>query len=169
MRSIDDVVNFLQKNQLLLSTAESCTAGLIASMIADVSGSGSVLESGYVVYSPRAKNACLGVSPQTIERFGLTSEEVAREMALGALQNSSANIVLANTGMAEANNHLDGVVCFACALLHHGQPKVISETKRFDGERNEVRAAAARYALLQLPVYFERLRAGNPPSQAKMY
>lgn len=158
MREIEQVVNFLEKYRLTLVTAESCTAGLMASLLAEVTGGGAVLDSGYVVYSPRAKQVCLGVQEQTIERYGLTSEEVTREMAVGALQASQADIALANTGLAEAKGAMDGVQCFACAMRINDHEGVVSETLRFSGERNEVRQAAARHALLQLPYYYERLR-----------
>ncbi|WP_447590641.1 CinA family protein [Aquipseudomonas campi] len=155
MQRIEQVVSFLRKYQLSLTTAESCTAGLMASLLGDFSGIGGVLESGFVVYSPEAKHSVLGVSLQTIEVHGLTSEEVAREMAVGALKQTRASIVLANTGLAEG----EGVVCFACAMSVNGHEGVVSETVRFVGERNEVRLAAARYALLQVPYYYERLRS----------
>lgn len=158
MESVEQVVSFLEKYQLSLTTAESCTAGLMASMVAEVMGAGAVLESGFVVYSPQAKHACLGVSLQTMDTYGLTSEEVAREMAVGALKISRADIVLANTGLAEADDGMCGVQCFACAMSVNGHEGVVSETVKFEGGRNEVRAAAAHYALLQLPYYYERLR-----------
>jgi PncC family amidohydrolase len=83
---------------LTLVTAESCTAGLMTSILADVPGCGQVLDAGYVVYSPEAKQRCLGVSPDTMERFGLTSEEVAREMALGALEAAKVRLARALAG-----------------------------------------------------------------------
>lgn len=157
MQRYEDVVEFLKSHQLTLATAESCTAGLIAAHLADVPGCGSVFERGYVVYAPEAKNDMLGVSFETIEQYGLTSEPVAREMALGALRDSGSNMAIADTGAAEADNELDGLVCFACALMLDGRERVISETVRFDGSRNEVREAAARYALLNIPTYFDSL------------
>lgn len=159
MQNIEQVVNFLSKYRLRLCTAESCTAGLIASLIADVPGSGSVLDCGFVTYSPQAKQRCLDVAPQTIERFGLTSEEVAQEMALGALKRSGADIALANTGLAEAEDGMDGVQCIACAIRLDQHQGIVSETVQFNGVRNQVRHDAARYALLQLPYYYERLRS----------
>ncbi|HSC82383.1 MAG TPA: CinA family protein [Pseudomonas sp.] len=158
MREIAEVVSFLEKYNLTLATAESSTAGLMAALLADIRGCGSVLACGFVVYSPKAKQDCLGVKPQTIEQYGLTSEEVTREMAVGALRASHADIALAITGLAEAEGELDGVHCFACAMRLQDHEGVISETLRFDGERNEVRQAAARYALLNLPYYYESLR-----------
>ncbi|WP_437882954.1 CinA family protein [Pseudomonas sp. LRF_L74] len=159
MQSVEQVVSFLEKYQLSLTTAESCTAGLMASMIADVPGGGSVLESGFVVYSASAKNTLLGVSFETMRKHGLSSEEVAREMAVGALKLSQAKIVLANTGLADSEDDArDGLMCFACSMSVNGHEGVVSETIEFEGRRNEVRAAAARYALLRLPYYYERLR-----------
>lgn len=158
MQNLQQVVDFLKHNELVLATAESCTAGLIASLVAEVPGSGAVMECGYVVYAISAKREMLGVSLQTIDSYGLTSEPVAREMALGALQRCGAGITLANTGLAEAQGEMDGVICFACAMLLDGQPRVLSETRKFDGRRNEVRAKAARHALLSLERYVDELR-----------
>lgn len=160
MHELQPVVDYLKNNELILATAESCTAGLIAARLAEVSGSGAVMECGYVVYAVEAKREMLGVSQRTIDEFGLTSEEVAREMALGALKNCGAGITLANTGLAEADGELDGTLCFACAMLVEGEPRVVSETIKFPGERNEVREQAARHVLLSVERYVARLR--NP-------
>ena len=158
MHALQSVVDFLERNKLVLATAESCTAGLIAARLAEVPGAGSVMECGYVVYAIEAKREMLGVSFDTIDRYGLTSEEVAREMALGALESCGADVTLANTGLAEGGGELGGTICFACALLLEGQPQVLSETVKFPGERNQVREQAARYALLSLERYLTCLR-----------
>jgi len=131
----------------------------MASLLADIPGGGTVFHCGFVVYSSDAKQRCLGVSGETIERFGLTSEEVACEMAVGALKAGPADIALANTGLAEADGEMDGVQCFACAMRVGDHEGVISETLKFEGERNQVRHAAALHGLLQLPYYYERLRS----------
>lgn len=161
MHKLKAVVDFLENQKLVLATAESCTAGLIAARLAEVSGSGSVMECGYVVYAVEAKRRMLGVNQQTIDEFGLTSEEVAREMALGALERCGADVTLADTGLAEAEGELDGTICFACAMQVKGRPEVFSETLKFPGERNEVREQAARHALLSLERYVGILR-GSP-------
>jgi nicotinamide-nucleotide amidase len=157
MTTLEEIVRFLDNNKLMIITAESCTAGLQTSMLADVAGCGSVLEGGYVVYSERAKECNLGVNAQTIKEYGLTSEAVAREMAAGALRASSADLAIANTGKAESDDELDGVVCFACALRRQQQVYLVSETLRFLGDRNEVRKAAARHGLLGIPAFYEQL------------
>jgi nicotinamide-nucleotide amidase len=161
MGSVKGTVEFLEQNNLVLTTAESCTAGLIASMLADISGCGSVFEFGYVVYSAAAKTQSLGVNQDTIDTYGLTSEAVAREMALGALQRSGADMAVANTGVAESDDELAGVICFAWAANLDTEPRVVSETVRFEGGRNKVRADAARYAIAQVSVYFQQLHQGS--------
>lgn len=158
-RNIEEVLDFLRDRQLLLATAESCTAGLMAGHFADVSGSGAVLEVGFVVYSPQAKMDCLGVARETIDAYGLTSMEVTQELALGALQRSRADIVLANTGMAESEGELDGLICFVCATRVNGKMTWTGESVRFEGSRNAVREAGALHGLLTLPVYYRRLLA----------
>ncbi|PXW14536.1 CinA family protein [Paraburkholderia caballeronis] len=151
------IVGYLQSRGLVLATAESCTAGLIASMLADVPGSGSCLDVGFVVYSPSAKSGFLGVREETIDRYGLTSEEVAREMAEGALaqREGRATVAVANTGVADALPDGDGprpgTQCFAWSCVYRGRVFTTSETAVFDGSRNDVRRSAARHALLGIP------------------
>ena len=159
------VVGYLRSRSLVLATAESCTAGLIASMLAEVPGSGSCLDMGFVVYSPSAKSGFLGVREETIERYGLTSEEVAREMAEGALaqRKGHASVAVANTGLADGAPDGDGprpgTQCFAWACVYRGRIVTRSETVVFDGGRNQVRRSAARHALLGIPRFVDSLPA----------
>lgn len=155
MNSVESVVNFLCGNSVKISIAESCTAGMVASKLADVPGCGTVLEIGYVVYTEHAKHAFLGVSLQTIKSFGLTSEEVAKEMAEGALDRSGADMALAITGTAESDDELNGVVCFAYVMRINNILNVVSETIKFDGARNVVRSLAATHAISRIPRHYE--------------
>src|ERR1700712_73745 len=102
MQTAKSLVDFLKERNLVMATAESCTAGLIASSLAEIEGSGGCLDVGIVVYSPSGKTGFLGVEPSSIERFGLTSEKVAREMAEGLLAHEAccADLAVANTGVA---------------------------------------------------------------------
>jgi PncC family amidohydrolase len=155
--------DYLKKNGIKLVTAESCTAGMLASMLADVPGCGSWLECAFVTYSPEAKCSVLGVKQDTIESCNLTSEAVAREMSEGALRISRANAAVANTGLAgPSNGDSDipvGTVCFAWSFENNGQTTTFSETRRFDGDRNEVRKAAAEHAISRIRHYCDEVRA----------
>ena len=102
---------------LMLVTAESCTGGLLASLLTDVEGSSSAFERGFVTYSERSKCELLGLAQEQIERCGVVSEAVARAMAEGALVASRGDIALAITGFAGPGGPEDeeGLVHFACA------------------------------------------------------
>ncbi|WP_064709022.1 CinA family protein [Rhizobium bangladeshense] len=85
---------------LMISTAESCTGGLIAGALTEISGSSAVVDRGFVTYTNTAKIEMLGVQEQTLLGFGAVSEETARQMAHGALFRSRAAIAIAVTGIA---------------------------------------------------------------------
>lgn len=164
MRSVEEVIDYLKAHELRLSTAESCTAGTLIALLSDVPGSGACLEAGYVVYSPRAKQQVLGVSDDCLARFNLTSEEVARCMALGALQRSVSSVAVATTGVAGPEPMDDippGTVCFAWAFETDAGPRLFSDTCHFDGDRSTVREAAARHALGAIPDYHRRRDEGS--------
>lgn len=93
-------VELLKSKKLKLATAESCTGGLIAKRITDVSGSSEVFEGGVVCYSNHFKENVLGVSPETLKKYGAVSRETAREMVRGVLSLTKADIAVAVTGIA---------------------------------------------------------------------
>jgi PncC family amidohydrolase len=164
MSIADDTVEYLRDNALVLTTAESCTAGKIVTLLSEVEGSGEFIECGYVVYSPQAKQRVLHVSPRTIETFNLTSVEVAREMALGALRDSTANVAVATTGILGPED-VDGIpagtICFAWAFQSAGEHCLFSHEHRFIGSRCEVQTQATEYALQWLPHFHRRLMSGE--------
>ena len=94
------IVAELKRRGLSLSTAESCTGGLLASRITDVPGASEVFREGFVTYSNSAKTERLGVPPELIERHGAVSPEVAAAMAIGAQKRAKADFALALTGIA---------------------------------------------------------------------
>jgi nicotinamide-nucleotide amidase len=157
------VVSFLCSRGKKLATAESCTAGEIASLLASVPGSGKCLDVGFIAYSPTGKAGFLGVRQETMDQHGLTSEAVAREMAEGALhqEGCSADIAVSNTGLADgapAGGPAPGTQCFAWSFrTGDGKITTFSETRQFAGGRNEVRRAAALHALSRIEHYFMRL------------
>jgi nicotinamide-nucleotide amidase len=102
------------ERELRLATAESCTGGMLASLLTDVKNVAHAFERGFVTYSNEAKNEMLGVPMALIERLGAVSKEVAIAMAEGALERSRANIALSITGFADSGLE-PGLVHFACA------------------------------------------------------
>jgi nicotinamide-nucleotide amidase len=157
---LQSVFQYLEKNRLKLVTAESCTAGLIASTLAAVPGCAKWLECAFVTYSPESKMSFLDVKPDTIDTFNLTSEEVAREMAEGALRISRANLAVSTTGLAGPDSE-DGIpggtVCFAWSFEKQGEVTTFSETRQFDSDRNGVREAATEHALSRIWHYHNEI------------
>ncbi|MEO8719247.1 MAG: CinA family protein [Burkholderiales bacterium] len=137
----------LKAKGLRLATAESCTGGWVAMALTAIPGSSDWFERGYVTYSNAAKQEDLGVAAETLRRHGAVSEETAREMAAGAAKRAHAQVALAITGVAgPAGGTADkpvGLVCFAWA---HGS-NMVSQTRRFDGDRESVRRQSVLHAL----------------------
>ncbi|MGA1234607.1 MAG: CinA family protein, partial [Lutimaribacter sp.] len=94
------VIQACRAKGLMLSMAESCTGGMLAAALTDVPGASAVVERGFVTYTNAAKMQMLGVSADTLRQHGAVSEQVAREMAEGALAHSQADLAVAITGIA---------------------------------------------------------------------
>ncbi|MFT4149612.1 MAG: CinA family protein [Paracoccaceae bacterium] len=131
-----------------IATAESCTGGMVAAALTDVAGSSDVFDRGFVTYSNAAKQDMLGVRAETLASHGAVSEEVAREMAEGALRHSLASLAVSITGIAGPGGSgfkPEGRVCFAIA--RDGRPTQV-ETVEFGARgRDKVRQAARDHAL----------------------
>jgi nicotinamide-nucleotide amidase len=102
------------ERDLVLATAESCTGGMLASLLTDVQGVAHAFDRGFVTYTNDAKSEMLGVSMELLEEKGAVCREVAIAMAEGALERSRANIALSITGFADKGEE-PGLVHFACA------------------------------------------------------
>ena len=137
--------------QITISTAESCTGGMLSSALTEISGSSAIFDCGFVTYSNLSKIKILGVSEKTLEAFGAVSEEVAAEMAVGALHNSKANFAISITGVAGPGGTItkpEGMVCFSIAFDKNTK---FNETKNFGPlGRNIVRQKATLYGLTLL-------------------
>ena len=151
----DDVTNAARalgrrckRKRIVVATAESCTGGGVATAITRISGSAKWFDRGFVTYSNDAKREMLGVSARTLARHGAVSEEVAREMALGALTASPADLAVAITGIAGptggSRSKPVGTVWFAWAA--RGQ-MVQTRRFRFRGNRVDVRIQSVFFAL----------------------
>ena len=136
-----------RQSGVMIATAESCTGGLIAGALTEVAGSSDVVDRGFVTYSNAAKRDMLGVTEATLEAHGAVSEEVAAEMARGALERSAASLAVSVTGIAGpggSEHKPEGRVCFGLA----SDAGVITETMEFGPiGRSAVRQATVNHAI----------------------
>ena len=138
----------LMERGMMLAVAESCTGGWVAKVCTDIPGSSSWFERGFVTYTNEAKQEMLGVSANTLNDSGAVSEVTVSEMAIGALNNSRAQVALAISGIAGPGGGSEekpvGTVCFGWAIKGK---EVATEQHCFNGDREAVRAKAVLYAL----------------------
>ena len=146
----EQLVALAQDKGVIIATAESCTGGMVSAAITDVPGSSRVFDRGFITYSNDAKIRMLGVSPTTLEAHGAVCEQVAAEMALGALAHSDADIAVAITGIAGpggSDHKPEGRVCFGIAT----KSTTNTETVEFGAlGRSNVRQKAKEHALSTL-------------------
>ncbi len=148
-KSLEEVVlDILREKNLTLATAESCTGGLIASRLTDVPGSSEVFTQGWVTYSNCAKVDQLGVSEESLTRWGAVSEVVAVEMAEGALARSGSDVAVAITGIAGPGGGTAekpvGTAWLALARKNH---TTVAEKVFHLRDRNGFKKAASQSAL----------------------
>ncbi len=146
----EKVVKTLNKKGLVLATAESCTGGLIAKRITDVSGSSGMFNCGIVSYSNDIKEKVLGVKHETLETFGAVSEQTVREMVNGLLKISNADIAVAVSGIAGPNsdNTQKPVGLIYLAISNKKDIQIVKLNNTFtDDIRNQNRISAADKAL----------------------
>lgn len=130
-----------------VTTAESCTGGLIAATLINVPGISEIYREGYITYANEAKEKLLGVSRETLEQYGAVSEETAREMAKGAAESAGAEVSLVSTGIAGPSGGTPekpvGLVYLGCCL----KGKVTVRKENFHGDRESIRRQAVASAL----------------------
>ena len=141
------ILELAKSQDLMITTAESCTGGLIAAALTEIAGSSAVFERGFVTYTNAAKHEMLGVLDQTLTKHGAVSEEVAAEMARGALAYSNAQLAVSVTGIAGPGGSdfkPEGRVCFGLAT----PTNAATQTVEFGAlGRANVRHAARDHAL----------------------
>ena len=141
------LANNLSTQNLKVTCAESCTGGLLAANLTRLPGSSAWFDMGFVTYSNEAKQQMLNVNPTTLAHYGAVSEEVVREMALGALIASKADYALSISGVAGPSGGSEekpvGLVWFGVA----SKKRIWAEFKVFNGDRDQVRALALQHAI----------------------
>ena len=146
----ESIAKLLIANRLTVTTAESCTGGLLAGRLVNVSGVSEVFKEGYITYSNEAKEKLLGVEKETLAQFGAVSPQTAEEMARGCAAAAGADIGIGITGVAGPDGGTEekpvGLVYIGCCC----RGRVMVEEFRFNGNRSKVRQSAVAYALRML-------------------
>ena len=153
-----DIINLTQalgekllKQNIILTTAESCTGGLLAAKLTNIAGSSTWFDRGFITYSNQSKIDCVGVKKSTIKKYGAVSQQTANEMALGCINNSQGNLGLSITGIAGPSGGSKlkpvGTIFFAIAKK---QNIIFEHQAFFDGNRVDIREKALLFALNQL-------------------
>ncbi|MBQ6065541.1 MAG: CinA family protein [Clostridia bacterium] len=156
MADFQKLADLLIERNMTVCAAESCTGGAFAAGVVSVPDASRVLEYSFVTYSEAAKHELVGVPTETIDTYGVVSEEVARAMARGAAAAGHADVGVGITGFAGPSGGTEkapvGTVCFGFCLK--GDCRVYR--KRFVGlPRNEVRARAVDFAADKLTELLE--------------
>ncbi|MBQ1207657.1 MAG: competence/damage-inducible protein A [Lachnospiraceae bacterium] len=141
------VVRLLKEKGLTVTTAESCTGGLVAARLINVSGASDVIKSGFITYCDETKHSILGVPTELLESYSAVSEQVAEAMALGGAKAAGADACLSVTGIAGPDGGTEekpvGLVYVGC---HFGEKTVVREF-RMRGNREKIREQAVVQAL----------------------
>lgn len=150
------IINKLLSLKYTITTAESCTGGLLAGKILDVPGASSVYNEGHITYSNDAKVRILGVQEKTLEECGAVSPQTAAEMAIGAARIAEAEIALSTTGIAGPGGGTPekpvGLIYVGCYL----KGEVFTREFHFHGTREENRKATVEAALELLWVELQK-------------
>lgn len=142
------VVDLLVANNLTVSTVESCTGGMVAARLINVSGVSEVFKMGHITYSNKAKKKILGVKKRTLEKHTAVSAEVAKEMVKGVELVSKADVCVSITGLAGPEGGTEkkpvGLVYIACSV----KGKTFVKEYHFNGNRSKIRENATASALI---------------------
>ena len=155
--SIEYIVGeILCKNELTISTAESCTGGMLAAKLISYPGISSSFLEGAVTYSNEAKMKRLGVRKETLNEYGAVSKETAKEMVEGIAKESGSNTSIATTGIAGPGGGTDEKPVGLVYIAVHVNNNTIVEKCNFSGNREVVRTSATNYALKMLKIELEK-------------
>lgn len=143
----EKIVRFLNEHNMTITTVESCTGGLIAARLVNVSGASNVFSEGYITYSEDAKAKMVGVNPETIKKYNVVSEEVAYEMASGGAKTANADVAVSVTGVAGPLGGTKEIPVGTVCIGVYYKNKVITGKFLLNGDRLQVRNQAVDKAL----------------------
>ena len=144
-----ELVELLKAKKLTITTAESCTAGIVSASIVNISGASSVFKEGFITYCDEAKHDLLGVSNDTLDKYKAVSSQTAKEMAFGAAKKANANVGIAVTGVAGPEKEDDKPVGLVYIGVYYNTGNFeILEAKEFNfaGDRQAIRYQAVENA-----------------------
>jgi len=154
---VETLTELLKQKSITLTTAESCTGGMLGATITHKPGASEVFERGFITYSNQAKIDMLNVPEEPLSKFGAVSAEIAELMAKGALENSTAGIAISITGIAGPDGGTDkkpvGLVYFGYALKGGSSGSI---EYQLEGTRDEIRSQAVTIALKHIVTVLER-------------
>lgn len=147
MKLEEKLVNLLIEKKLVITTAESCTGGMLGAYLVNVPGVSGVYHQGFITYANEAKHRELGVKNKTLKKYGAVSRQTAKQMAKGAAKHADADVAVAVTGIAGPDGGTPekpvGTVFIGC--FYHGVVKV--KEFHFEGSRSEIRELTVKNAL----------------------
>ena len=159
MRREEELVNKLTNNRYTITVAESCTGGLLAGTIVNVSGSSEVFHCGFVTYANEAKEKYAHVRPDTLEKFGAVSEETAAEMAEGCAEEARADVGLSTTGIAGPGGGTAdkpvGLVYIGVATPDGVEAYKMNLSRGYQAQRGFIREHAALHAFYKALMYLK--------------
>lgn len=135
----DKLIKLLSEKNMTITTAESCTGGMISSRLVNVSGASAVLNEAYVTYSNEAKSRNLGVSKETIDKYGAVSEETAKEMVEGVAKRAFTDCAIAVTGIAGPDGGTKEKPVGTVYAGYYICGESFVERYNFQGDRYEIR------------------------------
>ncbi|MCG7657679.1 nicotinamide-nucleotide amidase [Wielerella bovis] len=155
MTRIEYIAAELTARKQFVTCAESCTGGLLSAALTSIPGSSAFFDRSFITYSNKAKQQMLNVNFETLRHYGAVSEEVVREMALGALINTKSDYALSISGIAGPDGGTAdkpvGMVWFGFAT----KQRIWAKQFQFSGNREEIRQQAVQYSLAILEHYLK--------------
>lgn len=144
------LIRLLEKHEMTVATAESCTGGMLAARMINVSGVSDVFKEGFITYTNKSKRKRLDVAKSTLKKYGAVSKQTAKEMAMGTALNADTDTALAVTGIAGPDGGSDEKPVGLVYIAAYVSGDIVVEEHRFAGDRQTIRAEATEAALLLL-------------------
>ncbi len=138
---IQEITKLAIKNKITITCAESCTGGLLSALFTENSGVSKVFDCGFITYSNQAKSTLLKIDPKLITKHGAVSSQIAKQMAIKAIDNSKAQLSIAITGIAgpKGGSITKPVGLVYIASFNQKNQKLITKKFNFKGSRFEIR------------------------------